>query len=85
MVHLPKAFVHGIPQRMEAFEKNVKKHNEHSINPGLLPLKDVVTRWDSKGVAIARKPEPRETIAAPTTRWAGHKTCSRSKKELLRL
>ncbi|KAJ9095036.1 hypothetical protein QFC21_005829 [Naganishia friedmannii] len=53
MVHQLAVFVHSSPQRMEEFEKARGKLNP-ATPKGMLPLKDVVTRWNSKEAAIAR-------------------------------
>ncbi|KAJ9122637.1 hypothetical protein QFC22_002066 [Naganishia vaughanmartiniae] len=67
MVHQLGVFVHGSPRRMDAFER-VRAVQNPETPKGLLPLKDVVTRWNSKEAAISRVLRLRKTIEAYTAR-----------------
>ncbi|KAJ9092756.1 hypothetical protein QFC19_008609 [Naganishia cerealis] len=52
---------------MDEFEK-IKLAKNPETPRGLLPLKDVITRWNSKEAAIARVLRLRETVMSFTTR-----------------
>lgn len=53
LVHALGVFVHSSPQRMEEVER-VRAIKNPETSKSLLPLKDVVTRWNSKEAAIER-------------------------------
>lgn len=65
---------------MEEFEKLRAARNPETLK-FLLPLKDVVTRWNSKEAAIARVLRLRATIESFTTRAKG-KNCPRFNKQV---
>lgn len=78
MVHQLGVYVHSSPKRMEDFERIRAKKNPETPK-GLLPLKDVVTRWNSKEAAIGRVLRLRATVESFTTRATGGK-CPQFKK-----
>jgi len=80
LVHQLGVYIHSSPQRMEEFEKIRCKKNPDTPK-GLLPLKDVVTRWNSKEAAIKRVLRLRETVEA-YTRVSTGKKCPRFTKEV---
>lgn len=61
LAHSLGVFVHASPARMEAFE-NIRKERDPTITRGILPLKDVPTRWNSREAAIQRILKLRATI-----------------------
>jgi hypothetical protein len=67
MVHALGVFVHASPKRMAIFEK-IRASKNPATPKGLLPRKDVVTRWNSKEAAIARVLRLRATVGSFTTR-----------------
>jgi hypothetical protein len=75
LVHRLGVYVHSSPQRMEEFER-IRSIKNPETPKGLLPLKDVVTRWNSKEAAIARVLRLRATVEIFTTR-ATSKKCPR--------
>ncbi|KAJ9117620.1 hypothetical protein QFC22_004470 [Naganishia vaughanmartiniae] len=78
LVHQLGVYVHSSPLRMDEFER-IRAANNPETRPGLLPLKDIVTRWNSKEAAIARVLRLRATVEVYTTREEGNK-CPRFKK-----
>lgn len=79
LVHQLGVFVHHSPQRREEFEKVRQVHNPTETK-NLLPLKDVVTRWNSKEAAIARVLRLRATVEHYTMRTK-HKLCPRFSRD----
>ncbi|KAJ9116495.1 hypothetical protein QFC22_001640 [Naganishia vaughanmartiniae] len=77
-VHQLAIYVHSSPRRRDEFE-TVRAVKNPETSKGLLPLKDVKTRWNSKEAAISRVIRLRKTIVAFTTR-AGSK-CPRFTKQ----
>jgi hypothetical protein len=66
LVHRLGVYVHSSPKRKEAFEK-VRAKRDPDTPQGLLPLKDIITRWNSKEAAISRALRLRRTIESYTT------------------
>ncbi|KAJ9116313.1 hypothetical protein QFC22_004753 [Naganishia vaughanmartiniae] len=66
-VHQLAIYVHASPQRKDEFE-TVRAAKNPETPKGLLPLKDVQTRWYSKEAAIARVIRLRKTVVAIHTR-----------------
>ncbi|KAJ9111765.1 hypothetical protein QFC22_006424 [Naganishia vaughanmartiniae] len=80
LVHQLGVFVHASPKRRAAFEK-VRADRNPDTPKGLLPLKDVATRWNSKEAAISRVLRLRETVEYFTTR-AKSDNCPRFNKKV---
>ncbi|KAJ9112258.1 hypothetical protein QFC22_006342 [Naganishia vaughanmartiniae] len=80
LVHQLGVFVHASPKRRAAFEK-VRADRNPDTPKGLLPLKDVATRWNSKEAAISRVLRLRETVEYFTTRAKSDK-CPRFNKKV---
>ncbi|KAJ9109919.1 hypothetical protein QFC19_001899 [Naganishia cerealis] len=72
MVHQRGVYVHSSPQRMEDFER-IRAVKNLETPKGLLPLKDVITRWNFKDAAIAHILRLRATVESFTTRSSGRK------------
>ncbi|KAJ9095956.1 hypothetical protein QFC21_005318 [Naganishia friedmannii] len=67
LVHRLGVYLHSSSLRMDEFER-VRAAKNPDTPKGLLPLKDVVTIWNSKEVAIKRVIRLRDTIEVYTTR-----------------
>lgn len=80
LVHQLGTYVHSSPQRMEEFER-IRAMKNPETPKGLLPLKDVVTRWNSKEAAITRALRLQSTMESFTARSiATGKKCPRLDK-----
>ena len=67
MVHRLGVYVHSSSLRMDEFER-IRAIRNPETRPGLLLLKDVVTRWNSKEAAIKRVLRLRGTVEVFTAR-----------------
>lgn len=80
LVHQLGVYVHASPKRMAAFAQ-IRANKNPETSKGLLPLKDVVTRWNSKEAAIKRVLRLRATVESFTTRDTREK-CPRFDKKV---
>jgi hypothetical protein len=79
MVHQLGVYIHSSPLRMDEFER-IRAAKNPETPKGLLPLKDVVTRWNSKEAAIQRILRLRASVEVFTARETNPK-CRRFTRE----